>query len=175
MEIELERTFLLKYKPENLESSPKCEILDIYFPAEERHPALRLRSRDNKKFEMTKKIDIDKNDATEKEEHTIQLSKEEFLALEKVEGKKVRKIRYYYEMPDGSDAEIGIFLDDLVGLTLVDFEFKTREEKEKFVMPDFCLIDVSQDEVLAGGILAGKSYNDIEKHLQENYNYNKIL
>lgn len=174
MEIELERTFLLKYKPNGMESSPKCEIFDIYFPEEERHPALRLRSRDGKKFEMTKKVDMSKTDMTEKEEHTIILSENEFLSLAKSGGKKVKKIRYYYKMPDGSDAEIGIFLDDLAGLTLVDFEFKTREEKEKFLMPDFCLLEVSQDEVLAGGMLAGKSYLQIEKHLQENYNYKKI-
>ena len=50
MEIELERTFLLKHKPENLENSLFCEITDIYFPLEERHPALRLRNRDGKNF-----------------------------------------------------------------------------------------------------------------------------
>jgi CYTH domain-containing protein len=174
MEIELERTFLLKYKPKNLEKSSSCEILDIYFPKEERHPALRLRSRDGKKFEMTKKVDLSQTDMTEKEEHTIPLSDKEFFALEKIGGKKVRKIRYYYLMPDGKDAEIGIFLDDLAGLGLVDFEFENREEKEKFIAPDFCLVDVSQDEWSAGGILAGKSYSQIENHL-EKYNYKKIV
>jgi CYTH domain-containing protein len=174
MEIELERTFLLKHKPENLENSLFCEITDIYFPLEERHPALRLRNRDGKKFEMTKKVDIDKNDATEKEEHTIKLSDKEFFALGKADGKKVRKIRYYYRTLDNQNAEVDIFLDELTGLGLVDFEFKTREEKEKFQMPDFCLLDVSQDEWLAGGMLAGKSYSEIEKHL-EKYSYKKIL
>lgn len=174
MEIELERTFLLKYKPENLKESPSCEILDIYFSKEDRHPALRLRSRDGKKFEITKKIDVNKDDATEKEEHTIILSDKEFFALEKAEGKKLRKIRYYYEVSPGRKAEIDIFLDDLIGLGLVDFEFKTREEKEKFSAPDFCLAEVSQDEWLAGGMLAGKKYFDIEKYLDK-YNYKNLV
>ena len=56
MEIELERTFLLKYKPKDLEKFPSSEILDIYFPEEAVHPVLRLRRKDGKKFEMTKKI-----------------------------------------------------------------------------------------------------------------------
>ena len=48
----------------------------------------------------------------------------------------------------------------LEGLGLVDFEFETRA-------------DISQDERLAGGILAGGEYSKIEKHLEQ-YNYKKI-
>ncbi len=42
MEIELERTFLLKYKPKDLEKYKSVEILDIYFPYSSEHPVLRL-------------------------------------------------------------------------------------------------------------------------------------
>lgn len=172
MEIELERTFLLKYKPEDLQKSPCCEILDIYFPEEARHPVLRLRSRDGKKFEMTKKIRINENDLSEQEEHTIILDQQEFDALSKAGGKRVHKTRYYYEA-GGRKAEIDIFLDKLKGLGVVDFEFKTREEKEKFVALDFCLVEITPDEALAGGILAGGEYSKIEKHLEQ-YNYIKL-
>ena len=41
-------------------------------------------------------------------------------------------------------------------------------------MPDFCLVEVTQDEVFAGGVLAGKKYSDIEKDLRK-YKYKKIL
>lgn len=173
MEIELERTFLLKYKPEDLEKSPCCEITDIYFPREVEHPVLRLRNRNNEKFEITKKVRISEIDLTEQEEHTIILSKKEYEALAKVDGRKIRKIRYYYEMPGGQKAEIDIFKDKFEGLSVVDFEFKTKEEKEKFTAPDFCLVEISQDEKLAGGILSGGSYAKIEKHLKQ-YNYKKI-
>lgn len=165
---------MLKYKPEGLEDSPYCEITDIYFPETARHPVLRLRNRDNKKFEMTKKICINADDQTEQEEHTIILSKEEFDSLFKAGGKRLQKIRYYFDMPSGQKAEIDIFKDDLKGLAVVDFEFKTREEKEKFSAPDFCADEISPDEELAGGILAGGDYAKIEKHLAK-YNYQKIL
>lgn len=173
MEVELERTFLLKYKPEGLEKSPSCEIIDIYFPAEARHPVLRLRSRNGKEFEITKKSQINENDLSEQEEHTITLSQREYSALAKAKGKKIHKKRYYYKMPNGQKAEVDIFLDGLAGLNVVDFEFKTRKEKEKFTAPDFCLAEITPDEQLAGGILAGGDYSKIEKHLEQ-YNYKKI-
>ena len=43
---------------------------------------------------------------------------------------------------------------------------KTEEEKNKFGMPDFCLADVTQEDFIAGGYLAGKGYVDIEKELE---------
>jgi CYTH domain-containing protein len=173
MEIELERTFLLKYKPENLEQSPSCEILDIYFPETSEHPVLRLRSRDNKKFEMTKKFSCGSHDGSEHEEHTIKLSKEEFDSLVKQDGKRIFKKRYYYETPNGIKAEVDIFLEKLKGLCVVDFEFNTNEEKEKFIPPDFCSSEITPDIQLAGGILAGGEYEKIEKHLEQ-YNYKKL-
>lgn len=174
MEIELERTFLLKYKPKGLAKSPHCKITDIYFPKEEFHPVLRLRNRDNKKFEMTKKFPVNGKDSSEQEEHTIILSKKEFDALAKSFGKKVVKTRYYYKMFDGQTAEIDIFEDKLKGLALVDVEFNDKNKKDNFVTPDFCLADVSQDKWLAGGILAGRGYKDIVKIFKK-YNYKKIV
>ncbi|MDD5626257.1 MAG: hypothetical protein PHG83_03765 [Patescibacteria group bacterium] len=171
MEIELERTFLLKKIPEKLKDCKFIEILDIYIPQSAEHPVLRLRKKGNV-FEMTKKFPKINNDASEQEEHTIVLSEEEFIALSKLDGKKFRKFRYYYPIGDMT-AEIDIYLDDLEGLALADFEFKSIKERNIFAMPDFCLADVIQEKVLAGGMLAGKKYSDIESTLNK-YNYRKI-
>ena len=70
-------------------------------------------------------------------------------------------------------AGIDIYLDELEGLGVVDFEFTSRQEKDSFKIPDFCLAEVTQDEIIAGGILAGKKYSDIELLLNK-YNYKKI-
>ena len=70
-------------------------------------------------------------------------------------------------------AEVDIYLDDLAGLGVADFEFDSREAMDKLAMPDFCLIDVTQEEMIAGGILAGKTYADLEKFLQ-GIGYEKI-
>lgn len=171
MEIELERTFLLKNIPAGLEKCKSTEILDIYIPRLVEHPILRIRKRDNG-FEMTKKFPLKGSDSSEQGEYTIHLSKEEFEELAQLEGKRLRKIRHYYPW-NNRTAEIDIYLDDLAGLAVVDFEFNSREEKDKFEMPEFCLFDVTQEKLFAGGILAGKKYSDIEQFL-EKHNYKKI-
>jgi len=170
MEIELERTFLLKELPKDIKKCKSVEILDIYFPTTMPHPILRLRKKDNQ-FILTKKAPV-KNDASEQKEQTIILSEEEFLALSTLPGKKLRKIRYYYPI-NKYLAEIDIFLDDLQGLALVDFEFPSIKEKERFSIPDFCLVDITQEDFIAGGSLAGRKYSDIEQFLKK-CNYHKI-
>jgi hypothetical protein len=147
-EIELERTYLAKFLPEGLLACLKKEIKDIYIPESEVHPVLRVRQRGDK-YEIT-----------------IALTKEEFLALEQVAGKKVRKIRHYYNY-NGVQAEVDVFQDDLAGLVLVDFEFKEVADKNNFELPDFCLVDVTQDKTFAGGMICGKKYSDIEAHLSK--------
>lgn len=170
-EIELEKTYLAKYLPEGLKSCPSKEIKDIYIPESTEHPILRLR-KNNDKYEITKKSPVKGNDSSEQYEHTIALTKEEFSALEQVAGKKVSKIRYYYNHK-GIQAEVDVFQADLAGLVLVDFEFKEVADKNNFEMPDFCLTDVTQDKVFAGGMLCGKKYSDIQTHLNE-LGYKKI-
>ncbi|OGZ74761.1 MAG: hypothetical protein A2998_01685 [Candidatus Staskawiczbacteria bacterium RIFCSPLOWO2_01_FULL_37_25b] len=171
MEIELERTFLLKYKPDGLEKCKSKEILDVYFPHSAEHPILRLRKRGDA-FEITKKSPIKGNDSSEQSEYTIILSEEEFKEFSKLEGKKLRKIRHYYPF-GGRIAEIDIYLDKLQGFCAADFEFETKEEKDAFLMPEFCLCDVTQEKTFAAGLLAGKDYKDIELFL-EKLNYKKI-
>lgn len=172
MEIELERTFLLKNIPVGLEKCKSIEIIDIYLPKSAKHPILRIRKKGDV-FEMTKKYPLVGKDFSEQEEYNISLSKEEFKELSEIEGKRFRKIRYFYPL-DGKTAEIDIYLDALRGLAFVDFEFDSRAEKDKFKMPHFCLADVTQEKFVAGGMLAGKKYSDIEPFLKK-YNYKKIM
>ncbi len=171
MEIELERTFLLKNIPAGLEKCKSIEIIDIYVPKSARHPVLRIRKKGDV-FEITKKYPLVGKDSSEQGEYTISLTKEEFEELSEIKGKRFRKIRHFYPF-DGKTAEIDIYLDNLKGLGVVDFEFSSRQEKDSFKIPDFCLVDVTQEEVFAGGLLAGKKYSDIEPFLGK-YNYKKI-
>ncbi len=170
--IERERTYLAKSIPKGLKSCRHKEIFDVYFPKESVHPIIRLR-KSGDRYELTKKIRVDKNDASCQAEHTIPLSENEFLALSRLEGKRLRKIRYYYDYK-GRIAEVDVFLDELKGLVMVDVEFEEDTEKDAFEMPDFCLADVTQDEFAAGGMLCGKSYGDIESELKKR-GYKKLV
>jgi len=44
---------------------------------------------------------------------------------------------------------------------------------DRFVIPDFCLAEVTHEDFLAGGMLCGKSYSDIEDKLKK-FGYVKI-
>jgi CYTH domain-containing protein len=118
------------------------------------------------KYELTKKIQVNENDASNQIEQTILLNEEEFNLISTLSGRKLHKIRYFLEY-EKRTAEIDVFQGELRGLVLVDFEFDDELELNNFKMPDFCLADVTQEVFIAGGKLCGKTYSDIEKKLKE--------
>lgn len=170
--IELERTFLAKHLPAGLKECKYKEVYDIYLPPNSRHPVLRIRKNGNK-FEITKKEPIDPKDTSRMKEETVNINEEEFNSIKEINGKRLRKLRYYYKYGNHT-AEVDVFQDDLKGLVIIDFEFNDENEKNAFKMPDFCLVDITQEEFTAGGMLCGKKYNDIEPVLKK-YNYLKII
>jgi CYTH domain-containing protein len=84
----------------------------------------------------------------------------------------VQKNRYKVTI-SGRPAEVDVFTGELNGLVVIDFEFDSPEEKAKFQPPTCCLADVTQEDFIAGGLLAGKSYQDIATDL-ERYNYKPL-
>ena len=169
---ELERTFLAKELPAGLLESPSKEMLDIYLPAASPHPILRIR-KSGDKYEITNKKPIDDSDRSRQLEQTIALTKEEYDDLSQVPGRRVQKTRYIYPH-EGYTYEIDVFHGNLAGLVLIDIEFKSVAEKDAFVAPSFCGPEVTQESFLAGGMLAGKSYSDIETDLGK-FGYIKIV
>lgn len=169
---ELERTYLLKEFPKGALVSPSKKLLDIYVPQSSAHPSLRIRQRGGA-YEITKKQPVVEGDASRQLETTIALTLEEFADLSKVEGKRVEKTRYYY-IEEGFEYEIDVFEGALEGLVLVDIEFTSIESKDAFTMPPWCLAEVTQEHFIAGGMLCGKSYTDIEESLSA-FSYNKHI
>ena len=170
-ELELELTFLVKRMPDEIKSVEPVRIVDIYIPDTSEHSHLRLRQK-GEKFEITKKMPAVKGDASEQIEQTIPLTKEEFIALANCSKKRVSKDRYNISI-ESKMAEIDVFTNELEGLVLMDFEFITKEEKSAFEIPSIALADVTQEDFIAGGLLAGKTYNDIVPELKR-FNYKKI-
>lgn len=166
---EIERTYLAKYLPADLKDYPVAEIRDFYFPEHSDHPKIRLRQKGGV-YVLTKKDKLDANDASRLSEQTIQLTEEEALEFLKLPSKKVHKLRYDYQP---AKAEIDVFQDDLAGLVLIDFEFNSLTERDAFQSPAFCLVEVTQEKLLAGGRLTDKSLFDLEPILTK-FNYQKI-
>ena len=170
-ELELELTFLVKELPDGIKTVGPTRIVDIYIPDTPEHSHLRLRQK-GEKYEITKKMPVLEGNASEQIEQTIPLIKEEFTALSNCSKKRVAKDRYNI-MVEGKMAEIDVFVDELEGLVLMDFEFNTIEEKSAFKVPSIALADVTQEEFIAGGLLAGKAYNNIVLELKR-FNYKQI-
>lgn len=157
---EIEATYLAAAIPAGLENCEHQIISDTYFPAAAPHAHLRIRQKGDQ-FELTKKTQVDPNDAGNQREENITLTLEEYGALAAGEGRSVTKTRYFLPY-NGLTAEVDVFEGPLEGLVLVEFEFETAEAKAAFTMPDFCLADVTQEDFVAGGVLAGKSYADLQ-------------
>lgn len=173
--VEFEKTYLLKFIPDDLKNCKSVEIFDYYIPKSEFHPVIRIRKRGDA-YEITKKTPTPENNSAIQLEQTILLSKTEYDELIKLDGKVLRKYRYFYPCEiDGREytSEIDVYLDTLEGLVTADFEFKNEEQLIEFKMPDFCSDDVTDEEFIASGFLAGRTYGDIEKDL-EKYNYKKL-
>ena len=170
--IELERTFLIKDIPAGLEDCVSKDMVDLYIPQGADHPHTRIR-KNGDAYEFTKKKPVHDGDASQQLEQTVVLDSDEFQALQNADGARVEKTRYFYT-EQGHTYEIDVFGGDLAGLVLVDIEFNDAESLQAFVMPDWCLADVTQEEFIAGGMLAGASYNDISQFL-DSYNYSQIM
>jgi hypothetical protein len=162
-QLERERTFLAKELPQEIKTTEPTRIVDIYIPDTPAHSHLRLRQ-NGKTYEITKKTSVAAGDASEHIEQTIPLTEEEFAVLSRCSAKRVAKDRYRVVI-DGILAEIDVFIEDLAGLVLIDFEFDTEDEKDNFIPPSIALADVTQENFIAGGLLAGKTYDTIAPEL----------
>ena len=170
MQDEFERTFLVASIPEGLHSSESKEILDIYLPHTSDHPQLRIR-KSGDRYDITKKQPAVEGDASHQIEQTIPLTKEEFVELATLPGKRVHKLRYYYQ-EGGVAYEVDVFKDMLEGLVLADVEFSSYEAMQNFTPAEWLLTDVTQEKFIAGGMLCGRSYEDIEEDLAK-YSFQK--
>jgi len=173
VKLEREKTYLAAYIPNDLADYPSQIISDVYIGVGQsgQPSTLRLR-RKGDTYCMTKKIPVQGTDSSRQHEHTIELSQVEYEALAGCSDKILTKRRFVYPLA-GQQAEIDVFEGRLTGLVVIDFEFTTDKALADFQAPDICLAELTQDAVIAGGQLAGKSYEDVHLAL-EAYGY-KLL
>lgn len=139
--IEIERKFLVKKLPDNLESYPKKEILQGYLNTS---PAIRVRSENEEYFLTYKGSGFIKHS-----EYNLPLDRESFNHLiNKCDNLIIRKTRYIIPLQGCPDlkAELDIFKAELKGLIIVEVEFKDEKEANSFIAPDWFGRDVSLDK-----------------------------
>ena len=135
--MEIERKYLLKQLPSNLDSYASKKIAQGYLCTS---PVVRVR-RSNDSYYMTYKG----AGLMVREEYNLPLTKESYEHLiKKADGNIITKKRY--EIPDnsGHTIELDIFEGDLAPLTLVEVEFDSVDAANEFTAPDWFGEDVTE-------------------------------
>ena len=134
--MEIERKYLVKALPENLEGYEQKRIAQGYMCT---NPVLRIR-RSNDEYFLTYKG----QGLMAREEHEFPISAEAFEhMLPKIDGILIDKIRYMIPLDETHTAELDIFQGVLAPLRLVEVEFASIEEADNFVAPDWFGDDVT--------------------------------
>ena len=137
--MEIERKFLVKELPENLESYQQQRISQGYLNT---NPVVRIR-RSNNDYYLTYKG----KGMMVREEYNLPLNEEAFLhMLPKIDGILIDKIRYLIPLDEKHTAELDIFQGTLAPLRIVEVEFDTEEDAIAFVPPSWFGDDVTQSK-----------------------------
>ena len=134
--MEIERKYLVKYLPENLEKYEQKRISQGYICT---NPVVRIR-RSNDDYFLTYKS----KGLMAREEYEMPLTAEAFEhMLPKIDGILIDKIRYMIPLDEKHVAELDIFQGTLAPLRLVEVEFESIEEANAFVPPAWFGDDVT--------------------------------
>ena len=133
--MEIERKFLIKELPANLDSYPMRQLEQGYLCT---GPVVRIR-RDNDKYELTYKG----NGSMVREEHNLPLTESAYEHLKKkIDGRLISKKRYMIPF-ETYTIELDIFEGDLAPLVLAEVEFSSEAEANSFTPPDWFAEDVT--------------------------------
>lgn len=143
---EIEKKFLIKTLPQNLETYPKIQIEQGYLNTIAT-PTLRIRKY-NEQYLLCYKFrqKTERQVASVAKEVELPLTQEAYHHLKtKIDGRMIEKRRYLVPLKDELTAEIDLFDGFLKGLEVVEVEFPTEEIASKFTPPDWFGKDVTFD------------------------------
>lgn len=135
--MEIERKFLIKQLPEQLESYPVHVIEQAYLNV---HPVVRVR-REDESYYLTYKG----GGMMAREEYNLPLDASSYAhLLEKADGNVITKRRYLIPC-EPYTIELDIFEGIFSGLVIAEVEFPTIAEAEQFMPPEWFGQDVTYD------------------------------
>ena len=138
---EIERKFLVKSLPENLEQYPHKDIVQGYLAITEDGTEVRLRQKGEKYFQTVKS-----GSGKTRFESEVEITEEQFNSLwEATKGKRVEKTRY--EIPHESGLiELDVYHGGLDGLLSAEMEFSSEDDSNKFIAPEWLNEEVTDDK-----------------------------
>lgn len=159
--MEIEKKFLLRSLPEQLESYQKQEIEQGYLCTD---PVVRIRKR-NDEYILTYKSRFGmgftlpgEKDVRVNNEVEVPLNRQGYEHLrEKIDGNLIRKCRYLIPLADGHMGELDVFGGALEGLSFIEVEFKDQGDAKAFVPPEWFGDNVSDDPRYSNSFLSACS------------------
>ncbi len=134
--MEIERKYLLKSLPANLEQYPSRQIEQAYLCTS---PVVRIRHLDDQ-YILTYKS----GGMLARQEVELPLTASSYLHLrQKADGTILSKKRYLLPLGDHLTIELDVFQGMLEGFVMAEVEFSTMEEADKFTAPDWFGMDVT--------------------------------
>lgn len=134
--MEIERKYLIKQLPENLDSFEHHLIEQGYLCTE---PVVRIRRQDDDYILTYKSKGL-----MVREEYNLPLTRDAYFHLkEKVDGLLISKTRYVLPLEKPLKIELDIFHEDYDGLILAEVEFPDEETANNFTPPEWFGEDVT--------------------------------
>ena len=172
--LELERRYLLRELPADLEEQGNCWHITDRYIADTR---LRLRRMEMAQggeivFKFGQKYRGPSQSRGETTMTNMYLNDEEYHCLSKLDAREIIKKRYKY-VYGGLEYGIDVFEGELDGLILAELECETAQEFERLQMPSFALREVTDDLFFTGGYLATLTREEFETGLAKWLRVNK--
>ena len=154
---EIERKFLVKELPFDLEMHPSVSIEQGYLALEPNGQEVRLR-RKGKLYYLT----VKSQGTLVREEYEVELSQDQFEILwPGTATRRLQKDRYLFET-----FELDIYKGNLQGLIVAEIEFTEAEKAQSFQMPNWLGNEITHINFLKNrNLLQFESWDAIEKEL----------
>lgn len=153
--MEIERKYLVRELPGDLDSYPHTEIEQGYLCTS---PTLRIRRMGDVFILTVKEHIVGSSTAIQNREEEFTMLRDSYERLKtKCDGNLVSKTRYRVPLADGLTAELDIFHGAHLGLRIVEVEFPSVEAADTFTPPAWFGEDVSTDPRYRNSWLANNS------------------
>lgn len=158
--MEIERKFLVKSLPEQLDHFPAFKIEQGYLNTE---PVLRIRRKNDSYIFTYKSAGL-----MSREEIEVPLTEQAYAHLvPKCDGNFISKTRYRIPDDQGYTIEFDVFHDCFQGLLLAEVEFPSEEEATSYQPPEWFSCEVTQESSFHNSSLSNANPEDILRLAKE--------
>lgn len=150
--MEIEKKYLIRRLPDNLENYPRREIQQAYLCTE---PVVRIRKEDDTYYLTYKGKGM-----MMREEYNLPLNRDAYEhLLAKADGNIISKTRYLIPLEGGLTAELDRFHSPDSALIMAEVEFVSEEQALTFTPPDWFGEEVTQDRRYHNSYMSQAAYN----------------